>query len=126
MSNTQHTPEPWNNSNSWIYTKHSIGVFDTNEDGQRCVDCVNAMAGIDDPQAFRDSVDKLNEYVHQVDDILFSERKRSEQLYQMCENLWQTLNAVRMNMPLSLGAEACAMIAITLKENNPSKLKSND
>ena len=57
---------------------------------------------------------------------LHEERKRSEQLYQMCENLWQTLNAVRMNMPLSLGAEACAMIAITLKDNNPSKLKSNE
>lgn len=57
---------------------------------------------------------------------LHKERQRAEQLYTMCENLWQTLNAIRMNMPLQLGSENCAIIANTLKDNNPSKLKAND
>ena len=57
---------------------------------------------------------------------LHKERQRAEKLYTMCENLWQTLNAIRMNMPLQLGSENCAIISNTLKDNNPSKLKAND
>lgn len=57
---------------------------------------------------------------------LHKERQRAEQLYTMCENLWQTLNAIRINIPLTLGPEICELILTELTNNNPSKLKAND
>lgn len=46
----------------------------------RIVACVNAMANITDPQAFRDSVDKLTAYVKEVDEIIRQKEERIKEL----------------------------------------------
>ena len=73
---TKHTPEPWRveykNTGSYIFSKepnllllsmsHTQSTMTCNHNASRIVECVNAMAGIDDPmehRAFFDSIQHL-------------------------------------------------------------------
>lgn len=57
---------------------------------------------------------------------LLKEQQRSKELYEMCENLWQTLNAVKINYEKHISEHNYLLIQGVLNANNPSKLKSDD
>ena len=57
---------------------------------------------------------------------LHKERQRAEQLYTMCENLWQTLASIRFNYYDTLTVDERNRMSNILINNNPSKLKAND
>jgi hypothetical protein len=65
MSETKHIPEPWSQSDTWVFAadrefiavafghkQFTNGRANANANAERIVACVNALAGIDDPEAF--------------------------------------------------------------------------
>jgi hypothetical protein len=63
--NTTHTPEPWSQSDTWVFAadREFISVSfghkqftdqraSAKANAERIVACVNALAGIEDPEAF--------------------------------------------------------------------------
>ena len=80
-----------------------------------------------------ESVLKQSENLHTAIDMvldksseLHKERQRAEQLYTMCENLWQTLASIRFNYYDTLTIDERNRMSNILINNNPSKLKAND
>jgi hypothetical protein len=66
----------------------------------------------------------INHHTMSAEIELLKEQQRSKQLYEMCENLWQTLNAV--NIIANLPTAETHIVTNCLKTNNPSKLKRDD
>lgn len=138
MSNMKHTPEPWEAYDNSVYWEilsegHSlVSVFDnryhpvpvtkesTAANAARIVACVNAMAGIEEPQAFRDSLQKLSEYADKASEMFAEKDAKIKQLYTAAENLWQTLNALQMVVGVHLDQDTRKQIKEALANNNPS------
>lgn len=70
-----HTPEPWPEP-KWIPNIHSpwriyaTASFDNLEDAQRAVTCVNACAGMADPEA------EMREKIRELESIIFARRTK--------------------------------------------------
>lgn len=134
MSNMKHTPEPWRENSQGdaehIYCERHGAIATIPHGGlnrdehkanaQRIVACVNAMAGIEEPQAFRDSLKKLVSYADKASEMFTEKDAKIKQLYTAAENLWQTLNAVNMSVAVHLDQDTRKQIKEALANNNPS------
>lgn len=86
-----HTPEPWEFTDRYFikaneeticqfFNRYEEDYLFNEANANRIVACVNAMAGITDPQAFRDSVDELTELTKEAAEII---RKREERIKEL-------------------------------------------
>lgn len=102
-----HTPEPWEIRGNRLFvpdTYKSIATVEVQKIGygvedvegkanaSRIVACVNAMAGITDPQAFRDSVDKLTELTKEAAEMIRQREERIKELEARLDKLMNPLN----------------------------------
>lgn len=141
MSNIKHANEPWHWAPDtrliWVDTNKIEGYkgngaviceiadlhfphLEVAANGARIVACVNAMAGIEEPQAFRDSLEKLVSYANKASEMFAEKDAKIKQLYTAAENLWQTLNALQMVVGVHLDQDTRKQIKEALANNNPS------
>ena len=87
----KHTPEPWEVVDGYFieaneeticqfFNKYEDDFPNNDANATRIVACVNAMAGITDPQAFRDSVDKLTAYTKEAAEMIRQREERIKEL----------------------------------------------
>lgn len=138
MSQTKHTPEPWANGNAKLkadgadilldyghYRAHIGRIISIGENDEkiaaRIVSCVNAMSGIDNPDEYMQGVNLLEKRYYQEQEDKATYRRQRDQLYRMCEELWQNLNGFNID-PDYFSQD----VAQVLKNNNPSTVVDPD